>query len=133
MWSKCNPPLAQMYSCRNLRNNIIWSWVTVLFFKWRFVINNKPSFKKIFLIICTILIKTISGNVTKFKKILTWPWTYILLFHDSLYILRKLIGAFITELFRSQIWSLDPPLKCMSLSDQKCMTQPILVNLYPSE
>ena len=69
-----------------------------------------PVPRKIFLITCTILIKTISGNVTKFKKILTWPWTNILLFHSSLYMLRKLIGAFITDLCRSRIWSLDPPL-----------------------
>ena len=66
---------------------------------------------KIFLVTSSILIKTISGNVTKFKKVLTWPWTNILFFHSNWCILRKLIGAFITESCRSQIWSLDPPLK----------------------
>ena len=48
--------------------------------------------QKIFLITCTILIKTLNGNVTKFKKFLTWPRTNTLLFHCSLCILRKPIS-----------------------------------------
>ena len=63
-----------------------------LFLNGSLLLITNPVSKKKFLITCTSLIKSISRNVTKFKKILTLPWTNILLFHGSLYILRKLIS-----------------------------------------